>query len=306
MLDSYAIRGSQSNRIKSIQAIAAVEKAMKKYGIPKPPKGQRSRLHHDLPKDPEEKEAEVLKRFKYSNLHSKAGNEIAQKLNDLLVYAETGKSLKSDLIALAVLSRLESFEKEVKESQRTVLATQKDLLSRRNFSSEFGKQLLKKRKSVTKRDRRLVEDLKIHEERGFLRRMAVPLEHGNLYSNSPLPIKRPRQTIKSSLWRNINLYSAKVNAKVREDIDKYKQFGSAKKQLYSMPQYFAYREQKGIKLPANQINGQPKNKDGIKVRDNETRMGRVVAREMAEIKKMEKLNQRLIQLNPLRYRPNSV
>lgn len=67
----------------------------------------------------------MLRRFKYSNLHSKAVNEIAQKLNDLLVYAETGKALKSDLIAIAVLSRLESFEKEVKESQRTVLMTQK-------------------------------------------------------------------------------------------------------------------------------------------------------------------------------------
>lgn len=52
-------------------------------------------------------------------------NEIAQKLNDLLVYAETGKALKSDLIALAVLSRLQSFEKEVKESQRTVAMTQR-------------------------------------------------------------------------------------------------------------------------------------------------------------------------------------
>lgn len=58
-MESYAIRGNQSNRLKSIQAIAAVEKAMKKYGIPKPPKGQRSRLHHDLPKDPEEKEGSV-------------------------------------------------------------------------------------------------------------------------------------------------------------------------------------------------------------------------------------------------------
>lgn len=35
-------------------------------------------------------------------------------------------------------------------------------------------------------------------------------------------------------------------------------------------------------------------------------MGRVVAREMAEMQKMENLNQKLIQLIPLRYRPNSV
>lgn len=55
-MDSYAIRGNLSNRIKSTQAITAVEKAMKRYGIPKPPKGQRSRLHHDLPCTPEEKE----------------------------------------------------------------------------------------------------------------------------------------------------------------------------------------------------------------------------------------------------------
>lgn len=55
-MENYAIRGNPANRIKSTQAIAAVEKAMKKYGIPKPPKGQRSRLHHDLPSMPEEKE----------------------------------------------------------------------------------------------------------------------------------------------------------------------------------------------------------------------------------------------------------
>lgn len=55
-MDNYAVRGNQSTRIKSTQAIAAVEKAMRKYGIPRPPKEQRSRLHHDLPRDPEEKE----------------------------------------------------------------------------------------------------------------------------------------------------------------------------------------------------------------------------------------------------------
>lgn len=55
-MDNYAIRGNQANRMKSVQAIVAVEKAMKKYCIPKPPKGQRSRLHHDLPSTPEEKE----------------------------------------------------------------------------------------------------------------------------------------------------------------------------------------------------------------------------------------------------------
>lgn len=89
--------------------------------------------------------AEVLRRFKYSNLHSKAGNEIAQKLNDLLVYAETGKALKSDLIALAVLSRLESFEKEIKESQRTVLATQKGLST---FKATMTTTKTKARKNV--------------------------------------------------------------------------------------------------------------------------------------------------------------
>lgn len=55
-MNNYAIRGNQANRMKSSQAIAAVEKAMRKFGVPKPPKGQRSRLHHDLPSTPEEKE----------------------------------------------------------------------------------------------------------------------------------------------------------------------------------------------------------------------------------------------------------
>lgn len=55
-MDNYAIRRNQPNRIKYTQAIIAVEKAMKKFGVPKPPKGQRSRLHHDLPISPDEKE----------------------------------------------------------------------------------------------------------------------------------------------------------------------------------------------------------------------------------------------------------
>ena len=40
---------------------------------------------------------------------------------------------------------------------------------------------------------------------------------------------------------NLDLYSVNVDDKVREDIDKYKEIGTAKKQLYSMPQYFRDR-----------------------------------------------------------------
>lgn len=118
----------------------------------------------------------------------------------------------------------------------------------------------------------------------------------------------------------LDLYSVNVDLKVLEDIEKYKQIGTVKKQLYSMPQYYREREQKGIKLPANKIKPST-DKDVIKVRgdempltsnfflnvqfiaDNETRMGRVVAQEIAEIKKMENLKQKL---SPLHYRPKSV
>lgn len=62
------------------------------------------------------------------------------------------------------------------------------------------------------------------------------------------------------------MYSVNIHDKVREDIDKYKQIGTAKKQLYSMPQYFRDREQKGIKLPANKIKTQWTDKDMINVR----------------------------------------
>lgn len=62
------------------------------------------------------------------------------------------------------------------------------------------------------------------------------------------------------------MYSVNIHDKVREDIDKYKQIGTAKKQLYSMPQYYRDRERKGIKLPANKIKPQSTDKDVIKVR----------------------------------------
>lgn len=61
------------------------------------------------------------------------------------------------------------------------------------------------------------------------------------------------------------MYSVCIDEKVREDIDKYKQIGTAKKQLYSMPQYFRDREQKGIKLPANKLQGKSIDKDPIKL-----------------------------------------
>lgn len=62
------------------------------------------------------------------------------------------------------------------------------------------------------------------------------------------------------------MYSVNIQDKVREDIDKYKQIGSAKKELYSMPQYYRDRERKGIKLPANKIKVQSTDKDVINVR----------------------------------------
>lgn len=81
-----------------------------------------------------------------------------------------------------------------------------DLLSRRNFSRESDNQRISRQKAITKRERRVVEDLKLHEEKGFLRRLAIPYEHGNLFANSAQPIKRPKQLLKSSSWRDTSIF----------------------------------------------------------------------------------------------------
>lgn len=162
-----------------------------------------------------------------------------------------------------------------------------DLLSRRNFTHDFDNQFVKRKAAIKKRDRKVVEDLKIYEEKGFLRRLAIPAtEYSNLFANSALPIKRAKQIFKSSSWRDlskcfrlivevnfycneasfVDLYSVNIDEKIREGIDKYKEIGLAKKQLYSMPQYFRDRDRKGIKLPANKIKGELADKDLYKFR----------------------------------------
>lgn len=64
----------------------------------------------------------------------------------------------------------------------------------------------------------------------------------------------------------LDLYSVNIDEKIREGIDKYKEIGLAKKQLYSMPQYFRDRDRKGIKLPANKLQRELVDTDLIKVR----------------------------------------
>lgn len=78
-------------------------------------------------------------------------------------------------------------------------------MSRRNFSRDFKDELLKRQLAIKKRDRKVVEDLKLYEEKGFQRRLALPItEHASLFANSAQPIKRPKQVLKSSSWRDIS------------------------------------------------------------------------------------------------------
>lgn len=51
---------------------------------------------------------EILRRFKY--LEPESREQMAEKLNDLLVYAEVAKALRSELIAIIVLSKLRKWE----------------------------------------------------------------------------------------------------------------------------------------------------------------------------------------------------
>lgn len=52
--------------------------------------------------------AEIVRRFRY--LEPENREHIADKLNDLLVYAEVAKELKSEMIAIIVLSKLRKWE----------------------------------------------------------------------------------------------------------------------------------------------------------------------------------------------------
>lgn len=51
---------------------------------------------------------EVIRRFRY--LEPASREQIAEKLNDLLVYAEVAKALRSEIIAIIVLSKLSKWE----------------------------------------------------------------------------------------------------------------------------------------------------------------------------------------------------
>lgn len=52
--------------------------------------------------------AEITRRFRY--LEPENRKQIVEKLNDLLAYAEVAKTLRSELIAIIVLSKLHKWE----------------------------------------------------------------------------------------------------------------------------------------------------------------------------------------------------
>lgn len=120
-------------KAKCAEAIKSIILLMRKNGIPIPSKYQKSRVHEDLPPAPELREginddlvmyvclltlfmlkycyllsAEIVRRFRY--LEPESREHIADKLNDLLVYAEVAKELKSEMIAIIVLSKLRKWE----------------------------------------------------------------------------------------------------------------------------------------------------------------------------------------------------
>ncbi len=113
-------------KAKCLEAINGIILLMKKNGIPLPSKYQKSRVHEDLPTVPDEREGtnvasinrsiccnylstgEIMRRFRY--LEPDNRQQMAEKLNDLLVYAQVAKELRSELIAIVVLSKLQKWE----------------------------------------------------------------------------------------------------------------------------------------------------------------------------------------------------
>lgn len=115
---------------KYAQTVRAVEKSMSQYGVTRPLTVEYKNVFNDLPKTPKEREGEqlettifflnnricildeILRQLRCSKF-PKTEHEIANKLHDLYVYSDMGKSLESDAITLAVMKSLTVIENQI-------------------------------------------------------------------------------------------------------------------------------------------------------------------------------------------------
>lgn len=112
-----------------VKAINEIYLLMKKNGIQLPSKYQKSRVTEDLPEERENieginqypfgllglcckylyfRQVEIQRRFRY--LEPETREQMEEKLNDLLVYAEVAKELRSEVLAVIVLAKLTKWE----------------------------------------------------------------------------------------------------------------------------------------------------------------------------------------------------
>ncbi|KAG4078621.1 hypothetical protein HA402_015211 [Bradysia odoriphaga] len=261
-------------KAKCIQAIKNIHLLMAKNRIPLPSKYQKSRVHEDLPFEPKIREEEIIRRFKY--LEPESREQMAEKLNDLLVYAEVAKALRSELIAIIVLSKLRKWEnlllqphldnaksiyKELEQQKKMdeLRLQMKKALSlinknlnnqsdndRLNTHREQNRDSDERRQNIEDRDRRVATTLRQYEELGQSRRAAVqsvnPFEERvRTITLPPQTIAPPQSQIRGSTAR------VDVDEQRRRDMENYQKFGAIRKRLYDLPEYQS--DLKGPKLP---------------------------------------------------------
>ncbi|XP_037042153.1 uncharacterized protein LOC119078650 isoform X2 [Bradysia coprophila] len=257
-------------KAKCIQAIKGIHLLMAKNRIPIPSKYQKSRVHEDLPFEPKIREEEIIRRFKY--LEPESREQMAEKLNDLLVYAEVAKALRSELIAIIVLSKLRKWENLLLEPHLAMPPIPSP-------SPEQKRLLLERKKNIEERDQRTANVLKQFEKHGDDRRAAV--QSINPFDPPVRTITLPPQTIGQPQSRTHETTAQRVDLdeQRRRDIEEYQKFGAIRKRLHDLPEF--QRDLKGPKLPEHElpITSRAKTKDNTKS----------IYKELAQQKRMDEL-----------------
>ncbi|KAJ6644416.1 hypothetical protein Bhyg_09385 [Pseudolycoriella hygida] len=216
--------GDDLNRkTKYSQAFAEIISVMKRNRIPIPSKYQKSRVDEDLPITPQRREAEILRRFRYLEPGTTARRHIEEKLNDLLVYAEVAKILKSELIAVLVL-RAPAIPSPSPEQRQRVL---------------------QQREKMRERDRRAANNLRKYQEIGEGRRAA--LQSVNPFVENVRTVTLPPQTLAPPTSHAEGTARLDLEEQRRRDIENYARYGAIRKRPQSK------RDVKVTKLPAHQL-----------------------------------------------------
>lgn len=148
--------------------------------------------------------AEILRRFRY--LEPESREQMSEKLNDLLVYAEVAKGLRSELIAIIVLSKLRKWENLLLHPEKgkisftifvnltlQLISFCEEMPPLPSPSPEQIRRLQERKRTIQERDHRTANTLRQYEEHGDERRSN--LQTIDPFASNIRTIKLPPQTI---------------------------------------------------------------------------------------------------------------